>query len=110
MTDTAVVSSGIYERFFYGDDGSRYHHILDTRTGFPVRNGVTGVTVAAKDSITADALSTALFALGVDEGLELAESAAGAEALFVTEDRNMYATRGLREFFSITDGSYSLEN
>jgi len=105
-SDTSVVSSGAYERFFTALDGQRYHHILDTVTGRPVRNGLCQVTVMAKCSRDADALSTALFALGVPAGLDLSEKTPGAEALFVTEDKLLYATSGMRESFRLTDTTY----
>ncbi len=108
VRDMAVVSSGVYERFFTGPDGERYHHILDSKTGYPVRNGLSGVTVIAKDSIVADALSTTLFSLGLPAGLEFAERIEDVEALFITEDKNLYATGGLREFFSLSDRSFTL--
>jgi thiamine biosynthesis lipoprotein len=104
--DKAVVSSGVYERFFLGEDGRRYHHILDTKTGYPVQNGLAGVTVVAENSRAADALSTTFFALGLREGLVLAEKLENTEALFVTEDKKLYATPGLRNSFRITDASY----
>ena len=101
-----VVSSGAYERFFTAMDGQRYHHILDTATGRPVQNGLSQVTVMAKTSRDADALSTMLFALGLRAGLALAEKTPGAEALFVTEDKLLYATSRMREIFRLTDTGF----
>ena len=106
--DLAVVSSGVYERFFTGPDGKRYHHILDSKTGYPVENGLTGVTVTARDSMVADALSTTFFALGLPAGLELADRIDGVEALFITGGRELHATRGLRESFKVTDPSFRM--
>jgi thiamine biosynthesis lipoprotein len=105
----AVVSSGVYERFFTGEDGQRYHHILDTVTGRPVRNGLAAVTVVTKSSRDADALSTTLFALGLPAGMELAEKTAGVEALFVSDDKKIYATSGMRDIFRLGDEAYTLE-
>ncbi|MDR3200892.1 MAG: FAD:protein FMN transferase [Spirochaetales bacterium] len=107
--EAAVVSSGVYERFFTGEDGRHYHHILDTSTGRPVENGLAAVTVVTGSSRAADALSTTLFALGLSAGMELAEKTAGVEALFVTEDKKVYATSGMREIFRLTDEAYTLE-
>ena len=80
--DMSYVSSGVYERYFT-HEGTLYHHILDPVTGMPVQNGLDAVTVITKDSMDADALSTVLFVLGVDEGMELTEDLAGVEAIFV---------------------------
>ncbi|MCI0693673.1 FAD:protein FMN transferase, partial [candidate division KSB1 bacterium] len=68
----AVSTSGDYERFFI-KDGKRYHHIIDPRTGYPAAQAVSA-TVMAKTSIQADALSTALFVLGPERGIALADS------------------------------------
>jgi thiamine biosynthesis lipoprotein len=109
-SDTAVVSSGIYERFFIAPDGRRCHHILDTQTGHPVSKGLVQVTVAAKSSTDADAFSTTLFVLGLEAGMELAEKTEGIEAIFVTENKKLYATRGMKKIFSLTDQSFAFGN
>ncbi|MBN1866340.1 FAD:protein FMN transferase [Candidatus Sumerlaeota bacterium] len=91
----AVVTSGDYERAI-AIDGKRYHHILDPRTGMPAE-GLISVTVFAPKAQTADALATALFVLGPERGMELAERLEGVEAILITEDRRMHATSGLKE-------------
>ena len=83
VTDSSVVSSGVYERYFYEDD-MLYHHLLDTATGYPTDNNIAGVTILTPSSVDADALSTTCFFLGVDAGMELIESLDNAEALFIT--------------------------
>jgi thiamine biosynthesis lipoprotein len=108
-SNAAVVSSGVYERFFIAPDGRRCHHILDPQTGAPVRNGLVQVTVTAGSSTEADAFSTTLFVLGLQAGMELAEKTEGIEALFVTEDKRLYATRGMKEIFSLSDRSFAFE-
>lgn len=60
---TTVVTSGVYERFFM-EDGKRYHHILSTKTGYPVQSGILSSTITDTSSIDADALSTISFILG----------------------------------------------
>lgn len=106
--ELAVVTSGIYERFFLGDDGKHYHHILDTKTGYPVANGLTSVTVTVKDSTSADALSTTLFSLGLEKGLAFAEKLEGVEAAFITDGNVIHLTKGLKKTFELTDKSFKL--
>lgn len=91
VKDAAVVTSGDYERFFISG-GTRYHHILDPRTGYPARNSVAS-TVVCRDSTVADIVSTAAFVLGGADGLEFAESQ-GCEALLVTPDGSVVSTGG----------------
>jgi thiamine biosynthesis lipoprotein len=67
VVDQAVATSGDYLRFFR-HDGTRYHHILDPRTGAPARSAVRSVTVVAADAMTADASATLAFTAGVGEG------------------------------------------
>lgn len=89
----AVITSGTYERCFTLN-GKRYHHILDTKTGMSVENGVAQFTVVHDDPSLADALSTAALALGQEEGLALCE-AFGAQALCVMDNGARFATSGL---------------
>lgn len=94
VTDATVVTSGIYERGF-DLDGVRYHHILDTSTGWPIQNGLSSVSIIAGSSMLADALSTACFTLGLEIGKALVEAFDEVEAVFVTTDRDIIYTSGL---------------
>lgn len=94
ITDETVVSSGVYERFFEAD-GIRYHHILDTATGYPYDNGLLGVTVVTKHSVDGDGLSTTCFSLGLEEGMALIERTDGAEAIFITDDYQLHTSSGI---------------
>jgi thiamine biosynthesis lipoprotein len=102
-----VVTSGIYERFFV-EDGKHYHHILDTRAGYPVSNGLVSVTIIAASSIDADGLSTTLFALGRERGLELLRSFKSVYAIFVDESKRVWLSPGVNTMFRITDTAYTL--
>ena len=72
VSDSAVVSSGTYERFFE-ENGKRYHHIFDPNTGYPAETGISQVTVVGKDCTMCDAFSTAILVGGEKLALILKE-------------------------------------
>ncbi len=63
--------------------GKRYHHIIDAKTGYPSDNEVSGISVVSDKSIEGDALSTALFVLGVNEGIKLVDQLEGIDTVFI---------------------------
>jgi thiamine biosynthesis lipoprotein len=83
IRDVGVATSGQYEQYFIRD-GKRYGHLLDPRTGLPAQ-GILSATVIAPDAITTDALSTAVFVLGISGGLELVERLQDVEAIIVLD-------------------------
>ncbi len=84
---------GIAKGFIaYRVDGKLYHHILDTTTGYPVKNNLYSVTIISDSSCDGDALSTTCFALGIDKAKELINSLSGVEAIFVTDDYSIITT------------------
>ena len=99
-------TSGDYEKYFI-EDGIRYHHILDPKTGYPVQNGLTSVTIVCDQGYLADGLSTACFVLGMDAAKPLLEKY-GAEAVFVDEDKNVYVTSGLMDKFELMKDGYTV--
>jgi thiamine biosynthesis lipoprotein len=107
LSNKAVVTSGKYERFFEAG-GKRYHHILDTSTGYPVVNNLSSVTLVADDSMTADAMSTAVFAAGLTEGFKMVEACEGIEAVLVTEDGLVHLSSGLIGLFTIANPGFRL--
>ncbi len=100
--DMSVVTSGDYERYFE-QDGVRYHHIFDPATGYPAASGLRSVTVIDENSTRADALTTALFVMGADEGRAYCEDN-GIAAVFITSDRQVFTTEKVSEVceFSFT--------
>ena len=89
----STVTSGIYERGFELD-GVYYHHILSTETGWPVENELASVTIFSENSMEGDALATAAFALGTEQGAALIEGLDGVEAVFIARDRDVTYTSG----------------
>ena len=108
---TAVVTSGGYQRYFE-QDGQTYIHILDPATGRPADSGLTSVTVVTENGAVADGLSTALFVLGEEEALDLyarahSAVAGGFELVLVTEDRRVIVTEGLADCFTEAGEGYT---
>lgn len=93
-TDASVITSGDYQRY-YVVDGKPYHHIIDPDTRMP-GDLWRSVTIVCGDSGLADALSTALFLLPLEEGMALAESC-GAEVLWMDASGELHYTPGFRE-------------
>lgn len=93
ISDTSCVTSGVYERYFTVD-GRRYHHIIDKDTLYPAEY-YSSLTVLCKDSTLADALSTALFCMDMESGQALADRIGGIELVYVTEEGELYCTKGV---------------
>jgi thiamine biosynthesis lipoprotein len=93
LQDEAISTSGDYERFFE-EGGRRYHHILNPTTGEPTQ-GVLSATVIGPDATTTDGLSTTLFVLGPERGLELVERFEGYEGIIVDADGTLSFSSGL---------------
>lgn len=99
IQNQAVVTSGDYERYFKSD-GIRYHHILDPKTGYPAESGLIGITLIGTSAMELDALSTAMFVMGMEKSFALAERQ-GIEAVFITEQMDVLCSPTLRERFSL---------
>lgn len=104
--DKTVVTSGIYERYL-DVDGKRYHHLFDTKTGYPVDNELASVSILTEHSIDGDALTTVLFSKGLEEGMKYVEeqTGEGTDAIFITRDGKVYITSGLKDNFKLDEES-----
>lgn len=105
----SIVTSGIYERYIEVD-GITYHHLMDPKTGYPFDNEIAGVSIISDKSIDGDALSTLVFGLGVKDGLAYVNSREDIEAVFVTKDKKVYVSEGLKNNFELTNEDYVWEN
>ncbi len=94
LEDEAISTSGDYERYFE-EDGQRYHHIIEPATGLPA-SGVHSATIVGPDAVLTDALSTAVFVLGVDQGLTLISTLPDYEGIVIDADGRLFYSDGLR--------------
>ena len=107
LDNKSLVTSGIYERYFE-ENGRKYHHILDPETGFPVENNILGISVITENSVDGDVLSTTLFLMGIDKGLEYAEKKDGIEVLFISDKREIFMTEGFSRIFKLSSSKYKI--
>ena len=96
MAGESLVTSGNYQRYYYVD-GELYHHIIDPATLMPGTN-YRSVSVLTKDSGQGDALSTCLFLMSYEEGLELIESLEDVEAMWVMPDGEQKYSSGFKAY------------
>lgn len=101
VSDCAVITSGGYERYFVGEDGETYWHILDLKTGKPAHSGLVSVTIVGKEGRLCDALSTSIFVMGLDKATELWKQRDDFEMVLVSDAGEIYLTEGLEENFSL---------
>ena len=100
-----VVTSGIYQRYFIEND-VLYHHLFSTVEGFPVSNNLLSVTIITDSSMDADALSTAVFVMGYEDGRALVESLENVDCVFVFDDQLIRVTGDVD--FVLTNGNYRI--
>jgi len=99
IKDKAVITSGNYERFFTGDDGKNYWHIIDPADGYPADNGLVSTTIIGDSGLECDALSTAFFVAGKDKAVDYWRSDRSFDMILVSDDGKIYYTEGIADSF-----------
>ena len=107
LEDSAVITSGGYERYFE-ENGIIYHHILDPRTGKPSDSGLKSVSIISKDGTLADALSTSLFIMGEEKAIGYwKENGNDFDILLMTKDNRLLVSEGIKD--KIISDNYKIE-
>ena len=101
ISNQAVVTFGAYERYFIGEDGTRYGHIIDPATGYPVESGLASATVIADEGRLCDALSTSLYVMGRLRAINYWRRHQNFEMILITEDGEIYLTDGIVDSFTL---------
>ncbi len=105
--DQTIVTSGNYERYFKEND-KLYHHILDPKTGYPARNNLLSVSIISENSFDADALSTAVYVMGLEKGMKFIENLENVDVMFITEKLDVYLSSGLKDIVEINDSDFNI--
>lgn len=106
LEDSAMVTSGINQRFFV-QNGKVYHHIINAVDGYPADNGLASVTIVTDSGAKADILSTMTFLMGLEDGYDYINTLDGVDAIFITTDKKIYETKDFN--LEILDDTYTVE-
>lgn len=104
VSDKAVVTSGNYERFFTGEDGRRYCHIINPADGYPADNGLASVTIVSESGILCDCISTAMFVKGKKGASEYWQQNEGFEMIMADSRGEITITEGLENCTEVING------
>ncbi|MBM6832471.1 FAD:protein FMN transferase [Megamonas hypermegale] len=99
--ETAVITSGSYERYFIGEDGKKYWHILNPVTGKPAQSGFKSVTIVGDSGKQCDALSTAIFVMGKPKAVDYWQAKRNFEMILVTQENEIWITEGIVNAFTL---------
>lgn len=108
LYDKSVVTSGGYERYSLKNN-KVFHHIINPKTGYPAENEIISTTIISNNSIDGDGLSTGVYILGLKKGFKLIEETAGIDAVFITKDKKICITSGIKNNFKLTDTNFNLQ-
>ncbi|WP_027108785.1 FAD:protein FMN transferase [Lacticigenium naphthae] len=106
VIDRSIVTSGVYERNLEVD-GQLYHHLMNPQTGYPFDNDLAGVSIVTESSVEGDGLSTAIYAMGIEKGLEYINKQEKTEAIFVTKDKKVEVSQGYADSFKLSNEDFS---
>jgi thiamine biosynthesis lipoprotein len=99
LSNQAMATSGTYRKFKMDENGNRYSHIINTKTGYPSKTNILSVSVIAKDCMTADAYATAFQAMGIAKVTEFLKSHPELKVFIIFEnDQNEFETLNLNNF------------
>ncbi|MBE6872475.1 MAG: FAD:protein FMN transferase [Ruminococcus albus] len=99
--ESAVITSGGYERYFE-EDGVVYKHILDPKTGRPAESGLVSATAIGKEGRYCDSLSTSLYVLGAEGAEKLWRESGDFDMVLIAEDGSFIITEGIEDSFALT--------
>lgn len=109
VEDKTVTTAGIYERYFEAN-GVKYHHILNPATGFPADNEIAGITIIVDKSIDGDGIDTGILLMGLKNGLEYVNAHKEMQAIFVTRNKEVYLSDGIKGKLILTNSEFTLKN
>lgn len=109
VENKSIVTSGNYERYFM-KDGKVYHHIIDPQTGYPSESEIISATIISDYSIDGDGLSTGVYIMGIEKSIKLIESLKGIDAIFITQNKEIYVTSGIKVEFKITNKEFTYKD
>ncbi|MFP4845253.1 FAD:protein FMN transferase [Winogradskyella sp. PE311] len=99
LKNEAMATSGTYRKFKVDDNGNRYAHIINTKTGYPTKTNVLSVSVIAEDCMTADGYATAFQAMGVEKVTDFLKTHTELKVYFIYENEDqMLQTLSLNNF------------